>query len=167
MSCFSFLFLPFDVSFSFLETTSTCMQQQDATACICIVSMYIYHEGRQGQWPGLPRPWELLSAAAHQGLAPAPAPLPYSPACAQPLPCRSRPGPNGPAQPQPIPIPMEVPMVLGLPRCPSAALLLAGAVGQALAARPCPNGPQGAPQLLDPGLHGAAGPCHSLMYINI
>lgn len=54
LSCFSFLFLPFDVSFSFTETTSTCMQQQDATACIYIIGMYMYHEGRQGQWPNGP-----------------------------------------------------------------------------------------------------------------
>lgn len=39
---------------------------------------------------------------------------------------------------------------LALPQCPRAALLLAGAMGQGLAARSCPDGPYGEP-LLPPG----------------
>lgn len=78
-----FLSIPF-ISFHLLETTSTCVQNQDAIACMFVVSMHICYGGRWGQWPGLPRPWELLSAVAYPGLAPAPAPLPHSPAWASP-----------------------------------------------------------------------------------
>ena len=51
---------------------------------------------------------------------------------------------------------------LGLPQCPPAALLLAGAVGQPLAARPCPDGPREAPDGQAPGprsLPAPAVPC--------
>ena len=44
--------------------------------------------------------------------------------------------------------------LLGLPRCPLAALLLAGVVGLALAARPCPAAPWGAPASRGAPAHG-------------
>lgn len=107
-----FISLP-STSFHLLETTSTCVQKQDATACMFVVSMHICYGGRWGQWPGLPRPWELLSVAAYPGLAPAPAPLPHSPAWAWPLLHGS---------------------------CPDSSLATLS-VGQALAARSCPDWP--------------------------
>ena len=64
---------------------------------------------------------------------PVPTALPWAP------PSWTHPRAHFPAQPWPVPVPREVPdaQAWGCLSAPQAALLLAGAVGWALAARPC------------------------------
>lgn len=80
LSCVSFLFLPSDVSFSFLKTTSTHMWQPDDTACIDRHQQHVYipwGKARAVAWPP-----QALGAAVGCG-SPGPGPR-SSPAAAQP-----------------------------------------------------------------------------------